>query len=78
MLKDLALLQLQRRSPLWLGSDLWPGNSICPRRLKKKKKEEEGEEEEEVLPSKGRNKPLNHLMVRSQPLSSDEPFHSSC
>ena len=27
--KDLVLLQLQLRLPLWLGSDSWPGNSIC-------------------------------------------------
>ena len=28
--KDPALPQLQLRSQLWLGSDPWPGNSICP------------------------------------------------
>ena len=27
--KDPALLQLQLRSQLWVGSDPWPGNSIC-------------------------------------------------
>ena len=27
--KDLALFQLSLRSRLWLGSDPWPGNSIC-------------------------------------------------
>ena len=28
-MKDPALLQLQRRSQLWLGSDPSPGNFIC-------------------------------------------------
>ena len=28
-LKYLALLQMWHRSQLWLGSDHWPGNSIC-------------------------------------------------
>ena len=27
--KDPVLLQLQLRSHLWLGSDLWLGHSIC-------------------------------------------------
>ena len=29
--KDLALLQLRYTSQLWVGSDPWPGNSICCR-----------------------------------------------
>lgn len=36
-LKDPALLQLQHRLQLWLGSDSWPGNSICHQEAKKKK-----------------------------------------
>ena len=40
--KDLALLQLQLGSRLRLGSDLWPGSSMCcgvaKNDLKKKKK----------------------------------------
>ena len=43
--KDLALLQLQHRSqlwPLWLGSDPWPGNSICHRVAKKESKQVRG------------------------------------
>ena len=38
--KDLALLQLRLRLQLWLGSDPWPGNSICRRAAKKIKEEE--------------------------------------
>ena len=37
-LKDPALPQLRRRSQLQLGSDPWPGNSICYEVAKKKKK----------------------------------------
>ena len=33
--KDLVLQQLQFRSQLWLGSDPWPGKSICHRADKK-------------------------------------------
>ena len=37
--KDLALLQLQHRSQLWLGFDPWPGNFHIPQVwLKKRKK----------------------------------------
>ena len=36
--KDPVLLQLQLRSQLRLGSDPWPGNSICHRVAKKEKK----------------------------------------
>ena len=35
--KDPALLQLQLRLQLWLGSDLWPGNSIGLGKAEKKK-----------------------------------------
>ena len=37
-LMGLALPQLQHRSQLWLGSDPWPGNSICCGADKKEKK----------------------------------------
>ena len=36
--KDLALSQLQHKSKLWLGSDPWPGKSICQGVAKKEKK----------------------------------------
>ena len=36
--KDLVLPQLQCRLPLQLGSDPWPGNSMCCRAAKKEKK----------------------------------------
>ena len=36
--KDPVLPQLHLRSQLQLGSDPWPGNSICHRAAKKKKK----------------------------------------
>ena len=36
--KDLTLLQLWLRSPLGLGSDPWPGTSICLRVAKNGKK----------------------------------------
>ena len=36
--KALVLLQLWRSLHLWLGSDPWPGNSICHGAAKKKKK----------------------------------------
>ena len=41
--KDLALpeLRLQLRSQLQLGSDPWPGNSICHGAAKKEKKKKE-------------------------------------
>ena len=35
--KGLALLQLWRRSQLWLRSDPWPGNSICEKEKNKMK-----------------------------------------
>ena len=35
--KDLALLQLWHRMQLWLGSYLWPGNSICCEATQKEK-----------------------------------------
>ena len=37
-LKDLAMPQLQHRSPLQLRSDPWPGNSTCRAGQPKKKK----------------------------------------
>ena len=37
--KDPALPQLQCRWQLWLGSDPWPGNSICCGVAKKEKKD---------------------------------------
>ena len=37
-LKNLALPQLRHRSQLQLGSNTWPGNSICRRVAKKRKK----------------------------------------
>ena len=40
--KDLVLLQLRLRSQLLLGSDSWPGNSICQGVAKKGKKKKEG------------------------------------
>ena len=36
--KDLALLQLWLRLQQWLGSDPWPGNSICHGEAEKEKK----------------------------------------
>ena len=61
-LKDPGLLQLQHRLQLQLGSDPWPGNSICCRvakkerknnnkkkKLKKKKREREGNSAEKEL-----------------------------
>ena len=36
-IKGLALPQLQVRSELWLGTDPWPGDSICHRAAKKEK-----------------------------------------
>ena len=38
--KDLVLPQLQGRSQLWLGSDHWPGNTICCGAAKKEKERE--------------------------------------
>ena len=40
--KDLVLLQLQRRSQLQLRSDPWPGNPICRGVAKKEKKKKRG------------------------------------
>ena len=39
--KDPALLQLRLWLQLWLGSDPWPGSSICRRLAKKEKKKKE-------------------------------------
>ena len=39
--KDPALLQLWLRSQLLLGSDPWPGNSICLEAAKKEKRKKE-------------------------------------
>lgn len=44
---DLALPWLWLRSHLWLGSDAWPGNSICHRTAKIKKKR--GKKKDEVI-----------------------------
>ena len=38
--KDLLMLQQWLRSRLQLGSDPWPGNSICHRVAKKKKRKQ--------------------------------------
>ena len=38
-LKDSALTQLQCRLQLWLGSDPWPGTSVCHREARKEKTE---------------------------------------
>ena len=44
-LKDLVLQPLWFRSKLQLGSDPWPGNSICCRAAKKEKKKERKKKE---------------------------------
>ena len=38
-LQDLVMPPLWRRSQLWLGFDLWPGNSICHHGVVKRKKQ---------------------------------------
>ena len=40
--KDLASPQLWLRLQLWLGSDPWPGNSMCQGMAKKKKEKKSG------------------------------------
>ena len=40
----LNLPQLWGRLPLWLGSDSWPGNSICQGAIKKKRRRKKKKE----------------------------------